>query len=165
MEDKKSPIPFLLLVGAALWYFGAFNGCSLFSVKPSITINVVEPSGDIKSKFSAELATITREVGSYKNLGVPASLWGDHFRDFAKYLIANEKIIKTNADVRNANMATGQALFDQYFHTAGTNKQFSNAVDAAMEKIITKDNVKLTDEKRKELVEVLNAMAWAAYKG
>ncbi len=167
MEANKPKWPLVVAGSVFLLWMGGFKLDKFISFGPNpiSVVDFIEPSSEVRSKFRNELDTITREVSSYKSYGVPPQFLGDHYRDFAKYVLSNENLVKNNEDVRKANVTTTVALFDRYYKTKGTNKDFTNAVESVLQGVLTKDNAQLNENKRKELVDAVNAIAWACYKG
>lgn len=150
-----------LIIAGLLIVFAFFGESILNTVKDNIdgeeniVVNVVEPSEAWKIK-----------VKNITNLDVEkedARKISNFFNTFADVVKNDPGFIDNTEVIRKFNITAGGLNF------AGTEMKnkypnLGELIDEAISSAIGLDNVKLTDEKRMELVQCLTAIAWAVHQ-
>jgi len=150
------------LIIAGLLIVFAFFGESIMETvkdnlddKENIVVNVVEPSEAWKMKVKN---IVTLDI-TYED----ARKISNFFSTFADVVKHDPGFIDNTEIVRKFNMTAGGLNF------AGTEMKdkypnLGELIDEAISSAIGLENVKLTDEKRMELVQCLRAIAWAVHQ-
>lgn len=133
--------------------------------KPVVTNELIQkPSTTIVDKYKTGLNSIADIVANdNKKSSSDKILMAMHFHYLGTLSINNPSVVKTTADVRAANKATGGAIFKELNvpETPGLNE----AVDGLFVTVLGDDAVLLEDSKRKEMVDVLNGISYVILNG
>jgi hypothetical protein len=124
------------------------NNVDTVNVVPDATVN--EPSLENK-----ELVDDIVKIDFSKE---DADLVSCFFLELADVVGDDDKIIKTTGQFASFNVMAGILHFDTEF--AGKYEGFGDAVEYAVQNAIGLENQSLTDSKRQDLVDVLEAVAW-----
>ena len=120
------------------------------------TVNVVpDATVDEPSLENKELVDDIVKIDFSKE---DADLVSCFFLELADVVGDDDKIIKTTGQFANFNVMAGILHFDTEF--AGKYEGFGDAVEYAVQNAIGLENQSLTDSKRQDLVDVLEAVAW-----
>ena len=120
------------------------------------TVNVVpDATVDEPSLENKELVDDIVKIDFSKE---DADLVSCFFLELADVVGNDDKIIKTTGQFANFNVMAGILHFDTEF--AGKYEGFGDAVEYAVQNAIGLENQSLTDSKRQDLVDVLEAVAW-----
>ena len=122
-----------------------FCGCPIKNDPVPVTIipNVIVPDN----------AASVSELTKFKDLEL-----SEFYAEFADVVRRDSEIIKTTADIREAHVKAGKLMFQK---RRVTNPELAAAVNATMATGLGLDIVELTDEKRREVIKLLEAMSWA----
>ena len=82
----------------------------------------------------------------------------EFYAEFADVVRRDSEIIRTTAHIRQAHIRAGKLMFQK---RRVSNPDLAAAIDGAFEKAIGLESVALTDEKRREVILLLEALAWA----
>ena len=150
-----------IIVAGLLIVFAFFGESILESVKDnldqeeSIVVNVVEPNEAWKAKV--------KNIVTLDITDEDARKISNFFSTFADVVKHDPGFISNTEIVREFNMTAGGLNF------AGTEMKdkypmLGELIDEAISSAIGLENVKLTDEKRTELVQCLRAIAWGVHQ-
>jgi len=157
----------LLLVGVVLLGIGFFKP-DLPSIIPSIgkpntvvsVIEVAEPTDPDLREKALKITEILSGPNSKQDAAKLSQLWDDLASLIA--MDAENEIIKTTAEIREANSVSGQLmnlkLKNQYEGLAETAK--SILVDS-----IGDDNIIINEDIRNKAADAFRALSWGAYQG
>ena len=124
------------------------NNVDIVNVVPDATVD--EPSLENK-----ELVDDIVKIDFSKE---DADLVSCFFLELADVVGDDDKVIKTTGQFANFNVMAGILHFDTEF--SGKYEGFGAAVEYAVQNAIGLENQSLTDDKRQDLVDVLEAVAW-----
>lgn len=82
----------------------------------------------------------------------------EFYTEFADVIRRDSEIIKNMGHVREAHSKAGQLMFQ---NRRTKNPDLSTKVDTAFAEALGLENVALTPEKRKEVIKLLEELAWA----
>ena len=82
----------------------------------------------------------------------------EFYTEFADVVRRDSEIIKSTGHIREAHVRAGKLMFQQ---RRVSNPDLAAAIDSAFETALGLENVELTDEKRREVILLLEALAWA----
>lgn len=133
--------------------------------KPTVKTELVQaPSAVIVQKYGTDLNSIADIIARDSNKSdSDKRLVAMHFHYLGSSTIANEKLVKSTADVVRVNQETGGAIFTDLKvpSTPGLN----DAVDSLLMKVGGQDAVNLDAAKRKEFIDVLDGIAYVTLNG
>jgi len=155
MNDKTRIVLALLLMFVAL-----FGEKALEFVKKNVeivnepTVMVVEPSLENK-ELVKPIVDIDIAQGD-------ANLLSSFYMELANVVDKDDSIIETTGQFRNFNMMAGPLHFDASLK--GKYDFLGSNIDEAIANAIGKESVTMDDDKREDLVEILEAIAWSVNK-
>jgi hypothetical protein len=82
----------------------------------------------------------------------------EFYTEFADVVRRDSEIIRTTGHIRQAHIRAGKLMFQK---RRVSTPDLAAAIDEAFEKAIGLEDVALTDEKRREVILLLEALAWA----
>jgi len=155
MSDKLRTILAAVLCAVALFGQPVFEW-----VKNNVDIiNVVPDDPDVKvDEPSLENKELVDGIVKIDFSKEDADLVSCFFLELADVVGDDKEIIKTTGQFANFNVMAGILHFDTEF--AGKYDGFGDAVEYATQNAVGLDNQSLTPSKRKDLVDVLEAVAW-----
>lgn len=122
-------------------------------------VNIVPDDTDVKvDEPSLENKELVDDIVKIEFSREDADLVSCFFLELADVVGDDDEIIKTTGQFANFNVMAGILHFDTEF--AGKYDGFGDAVEYAIQNAIGLENQSLTDSKRKDLVDVLEAVAW-----
>lgn len=153
MSNQLRTILAAVLCAVALFGEPAFewvkkNNVDIVNIAPNATVN--EPSLENK-----ELVDNIVKIDFSKE---DVDLVSCFFLELADVVGDDDKIIKTTGQFANFNVMAGILHFDTDF--TGKYEGLSDAVEYAVQNTIGLEDQSLTDSKRQDLVDVLEAVAW-----
>lgn len=153
MSDQLRMILAAVLCAVALFGEPVFewvkNNVDIVNVVPDVKVD--EPSLENK-----ELVDDIVKIDFSKE---DADLVSCFFLELADVVGDDKEIIKTTGQFANFNVMAGILHFNTEF--AGKYEGFGDAVEYAIQNAIGLDNQSLTSGKRKDLVDILEAIAWS----
>lgn len=157
MSNQLRTILAAVLCAVALFGEPAFEW-----VKNNVDIiNIVPDDPDVKvNEPSLENKELVDDIVKIDFSKEDTELVSYFFLELADVLRDDDKIIKTTGQFANFNVMAGILHFDTDF--AGKYRGFGDAVEYAVQNSIGLENQPLTDSKRQDLVDVLEAVAWSA---
>lgn len=148
------------ILAAALCAVALFGQPVFEWVKNNVDIiNVVPDDTDVKvDEPSLENKELVDDIVKIEFSKEDADLVSCFFLELADVVGDDNEIIKTTGQFANFNVMAGILHFDTEF--AGKYDGFGDAVEYATQNAVGLDNQSLTPSKRKDLVDVLEAVAW-----
>ena len=143
---------FLALIVLTIGFFGD----NILDVVQNIDINIPVVNVDEPSLENKELVKNIVNIDFEEN---DAKLVSAYFTELASVVKNDSGIIKNTEQFANFNLMSGVLHFDTSF--ADKYGELGEAVEYAVQNSIGLKNEPLDDDKRKDLVEVLEAVAWS----
>jgi|TARA_B100000085_G_scaffold278281_2_gene299873 hypothetical protein len=137
---------------------GLFGESTIGWFKDNVEV-VNEPEVKI-TEPSLENKELVRPISEIDFSKEDAKLVSCYFLEVADVVEDDSQVIKTTETFSNFNLMSGLLHFNTKF--AGKYDGLGDAVESAVQNTIGLDNQALTPDKRKDLVEILEAIAWSA---
>ena len=134
----------------------AFLGESVINYVNNIDINIPVVNVDDPSLENKELVKRIVEIDFEEE---DARLVSAYFTELADVVKNDSTVLKSTENFANFNMMSGILHFDTSF--ADKYEDLGESVEYAVQNSIGLENEQLTDSKRKDLVEILQAIAWS----
>lgn len=134
----------------------AFLGESVINYVNNIDINIPVVNVDDPSLENKELVKRIVEIDFKEE---DARLVSAYFTELADVVKNDSTVLKSTENFANFNMMSGILHFDTSF--ADKYEDLGESVEYAVQNSIGLENEQLTDSKRKDLVEILQAIAWS----
>lgn len=134
----------------------AFLGESVLNYVNNIDINIPVVNVDDPSLENKELVKRIVEIDFEEE---DARLVSAYFTELADVVKNDSTVLKSTENFANFNMMSGILHFDTSF--ADKYEDLGESVEYAVQNSIGLENEQLTDSKRKDLVEILQAIAWS----
>ena len=134
----------------------AFLGESVINYVNNIDINIPVVNVDDPSLENKELVKRIVEIDFKEE---DARLVSAYFTELADVVKNDSTVLKSTESFANFNMMSGILHFDTSF--ADKYEDLGESVEYAVQNSIGLENEQLTDSKRKDLVEILQAIAWS----
>ena len=134
----------------------AFLGERVVNYVNNIDINIPVVNVDDPSLENKELVKRIVEIDFKEE---DARLVSAYFTELANVVKNDSTVLKSTENFANFNMMSGILHFDTSF--ADKYEDLGESVEYAVQNSIGLENEQLTDSKRKDLVEILQAIAWS----
>ena len=134
----------------------AFLGERVVNYVNNIDINIPVVNVDDPSLENKELVKRIVEIDFEEE---DARLVSAYFTELANVVKNDSTVLKSTENFANFNMMSGILHFDTSF--ADKYEDLGESVEYAVQNSIGLENEQLTDSKRKDLVEILQAIAWS----
>jgi hypothetical protein len=134
----------------------AFFGEGILNSLKNIDINVPVVNVDDPSLENKELVKRIVEIDFKEE---DAKLVSAYFIELADVVRNDSSVLKSTESFANFNLMSGILHFDSSF--ADKYEDLGESVEYAVQNSIGLENEQLTDSKRKELADILEAIAWS----
>ena len=156
MKGKKKMSDSVRIFLALIVLTVAFLGESVVNYVNNIDINIPVVNVDDPSLENKELVKRIVEIDFEEE---DARLVSAYFTELADVVKNDSTVLKSTENFANFNMMSGILHFDTSF--TDKYEDLGESVEYAVQNSIGLENEQLTDSKRKDLIEILQAIAWS----